>query len=174
MTEIILESQEDDDVVVANQTSIQTMTIEIGVKTVCKFRKYLLTKYHDDEESITKNRLNEFEDVLSLGIERAKKELEYPILFEEKNPRKDVMVNLGKIANELLKSPEYPKIRAVTLQPIINKIMGFRDKRTKEKYLKCIQQYIEEPKEFGLTDVSGFIDRLPNEFLNTTSSTSSS
>ena len=168
--------QNDDDVVVnQNQHLLQEkikLSIDVSYPIYQKIDSYLFKKYPNTDLDF-KDILKENDYIFSLGIEQAEKELECTILFEEKKPRKDVLVNLGKIASELLKLPEYPKIHAVTLQPIINKIMGFRDKRTKEKYLKCIQQYIEEPKEFGLTDVSGFVDRIPNEFLNTTSSTSS-
>jgi len=172
LTDIILQSQkEDDDEVVANQTLLQTITVEMGIETMSKFRDYLSIKYHD-EESIVKNKLNEFDDVLSLGIEQAKKELE-PILFEEKKPRKDVLIKLGKITNEFLKSPTYPDIRAVTLRQTINKSLGISDERTIKKYERCIQQYIGNPRELGLTDVSSFVDRMPKQFVNTTSSSSS-
>ena len=36
-----------------------------------------------------------------------------------------------------------------------------------------IQQYVGLPKELGNTDVSGFVNRMPKEYLNTTSSTTS-
>ena len=165
---------QEDDEVVANQSQqlLEKTSVEVSYPIYQKIENYI-SKKHPDSKFLGEQKAKEIDHIFSLGIDQAEKELECTILFEEKNPRKDVLVNLGKIANEFLKTSTYPKIRAVTLRPTINKIMGFRDKRTKEKYQKCIQQYIEEPKEFGLTDVSGFIERIPNEYLNTTSSTSS-
>ena len=54
----------------------------------------------------------------------------------------------------------------------INKILDSKDKRTKEKYHKCIQTYVGLPKKLGNTDVSEFVNRIPKEYLNTTSSSS--
>lgn len=166
--------KENDDDVVANQSQqlLKKSSIDVSYTIYQKIDSYLFKKYPNTDLKF-KDILKENDHIFSLGIEQAEKELECTILFEEKKPRKDVMINLGKIANKLLKSPTYPKIRAVTLLPTINKVMPFGDKRTKAKYLKCIQQYLEEPGELSITDVSGFIDRIPNEFLNTTSSTSS-
>ena len=56
----------------------------------------------------------------------------------------------------------------------INKIMPLADYRTKNKYQHCVEAYIGEAKELGECDVSNFVDRIPNEYLKTTSSTSSS
>jgi len=138
-----------------------------------KIENYIFKK-HPNIDLNFKDLLKENDHIFSLGINQAEKELECTILFEEKNPRKDRMINLGKIADEFLKSPIYPDIRAVTLQQTINKVIGFRDNRTKEKYLKCIQQYIGKPRELGLTNVSAFVERIPNEYLNATTSSSSS
>ena len=169
-----MNQENDDDVVVANHSKqiLEEISIDVSYTVYQKMDGYLFKK-HPNTKLNFKDLLKENDYIFSLGIDQAEKELENLILFEEKKPRKDVMINLGKIANELLKSPTYPKIRAVTLLPTINKVMPFGDKRTKAKYLKCIQQYLEEPGELSITDVSGFIDRIPNEFLNTTSSTTS-
>ncbi len=63
----------------------------------------------------------------------------------------------------------------MSIANIVNRIIESNDKynRTRKKYQKCIQTYIGDPKELGNCDVSGFVQRIPDEFLKTTSSTSS-
>jgi len=158
----------DDDVVVnQNQHLLQQKTktsIDVSHPIYQKINSYLSKKYPNTNLDF-KDRLKETDYIFSLGIERAEKELECPILFEEKKPRKDVLSNLGKIASEFLKSPTYPDIRAVTLQQTINKVLSLRDDRTIKKYEKCIHQYIEKPREFGLANVSGFVERIPRSYM---------
>ena len=172
----LIESHKEDDEVVANQSRqiLNEIRIDVSYTVYQKMDGYLFKK-HPNTELNSIDLLKENDYIFSLGIDQAEKELENPILFEEKKPRKDRMINLGKIADEFLKSPIYPDIRAVTLQQTINKVIGFRDKRTKEKYLKCIQQYIgKTANELGLVNVTDFVERIPNEFLNATTSSSSS
>ena len=175
MTAIVLEPHKDDDDVVASQSRqiLQKTSVMVSYPIYQKINR-LVSKLYPNSKYLGERKAKAIDHIFSLGVDQAEKELENPILFDERKPRADVMVNLGKIASELLKLSEYPTIRAVTLMPTINKVMPFADKRTKAKYLKCIQQYIDKPGEFNLTDVSGFIVRMPKEFLNTTTSTSSS
>ena len=174
MTDTILQSQKDDDDVVVAMQSQQVLktSVDVSYSTYQRFTDLLSRKY-PNSELWAEDKLNEANHIFSLGIEQAEKELECPILYEERKPRKDVMINLGKIANEFLKSSAYPEMRAVTLRQTINKVLGLGDDRTKKKYERCIHQYIGRPGELGLTDVSGFVERLPKQFVDTTSSTSS-
>ena len=171
----LIESHKEDDEVVANQSRqlLEKTSVQVSYPIYQKINNYISKKY-PNSKFLGEEKTKEIDHIFSLGIDQAEKELECVILFEEKNPRKDRMINLGKIAIEFLKSPIYPDIRAVTLQQTINKVIGFRDKRTKQKYLKCIQQYIGKPRELGLTNVSAFVERIPNEYLNATTSSSSS
>jgi len=172
----LIESHKEDDDVVANQSRqlLEKTSVKVSYPIYQKINNYISKKY-PYSKFLGEEKVKEIDHIFSLGIDQAEKELENLILFEEKKPRKDRMINLGKIANEFLKSPIYPDIRAVTLQQTINKVIGFRDKRTKEKYLKCIQQYIgKTANELGLVNVTDFVERIPNEYLNATTSSSSS
>ncbi len=169
--------EKNDDVVVVNQNQhlLQEkikLSIDVSYPIYQKIDSYLFKKYPNTDLDF-KDILKENDYIFSLGIEKAEKELECSILFEEKKPRKDVLQNLGKLAQEFLLLPDYPNIKAMAVTKTINKVIGFRDKRTKEKYEKCVHQYIGKPGDFAIIDVSGFVERIPNEFLNTTSSTSS-
>lgn len=167
-----------DDVVRKNQQLIQSPKIpaEFTLDVYKPFSDYLKLKYgeYEDEEA-NRNRQKELDYVFSLGVEKAKEKLEfeiYPILFEEKKPRKDVMIKLIKIAKEFQSNPEYPKIKSMNITKAINKIMGSMCDRTKEKYHKCVHQYLTKPGELGIADVSEFVERLSNEYLDTTSTSS--
>jgi len=174
LTTITAEPQKDDeeDVAKESQQLLQKTSIDVSYPIYQKINSYLFKKYPNTNLDF-KDKLKETDHIFSLGIDQAEKEVECPILYEEKKPRKDVLINLGKIANEFLKSPTYPEVRALTLRQILNKVLGLGDDRTIKKYERCVLQYIGKPKEFGLTDVSGFMERIPNEFLDTTSSSSS-
>ena len=151
------------------------ISTQFALDTYRSFSDYLNSKYVD-EENKNLNKQKELDYVFSIGIDKAKKEWEferYPILFEGKPPRKDVMNKLVRIAEEFKSYPGYPIIKSMSVTNIINKIIDAKDKRTRGKYHKCIQTYIGKPKELGNTDASGFVDRIPNEFLNTTTSSSS-
>ena len=169
----------DDDVDVANNQQLYefpTIPAQFSLDIYKQFTEYLVSKYEDDIEKTNHNRQKELDYVYSLGTEKAKKESEferYPILFEGKPPRADVMKKLVTIAKEFQSYPDYPIIKSMTITNIIDRVMDSKDKRTKRKYHKCIEKYVGEPKELGKTDVSGFIERIPNEFLKTSSSTSS-
>jgi len=171
--------QNNDDDVVVNQNLYEFSTIpaQFSLDIYQPFTAYLQSKYGDEKE-INHNRQEELDYVFSLGIEKAKKEFEferYPILFEGKKPRADEMNKLVRIAKEFKSYPGYPIIKSMSIANIINRIIESRDKcnRTRKKYQNCIQTYIGDPKELGNCDVSGFVQRIPDEFLNTTSSTSS-
>jgi len=166
---------EDDDVDVANgnqQLLQKKVEIELSYPTYQRIKDYLNKKY-PNSNLYYEDKLHEIDYLFSLGLEQAKKEFECPILFEERIPRKDRMEKLGKIALEFTLHPNYPKIKSLAIVNIINKILPLQDKRTIKKYLYCINQYIGKPKEFGECDVSGFVERMPDEFFKTSSSTSS-
>jgi len=168
--------ENDDDVIVnQNQQLLQQKTkttVEVSYPIYQKICDYISKKYPNTEE-LGDEKAKEIDNIFSVGIDKLEKELECILLFEEKNPRKDVLINLGKIANEFLSNPDYPKINAMSNTKTINKIMGSKDHRTKEKYHRCVHQYLGIPKEQGLTNVSGFVNRIPKQILDTTSSTSS-
>ena len=172
--------QEDDvdDVVRHNQQLIQSPIIpaQFTIDVYKPFSDYLKLKYRENEDEINNNKQKELDYVLSIGIEKAKEELKfemYPILFEGKKPREDVMNKLVRIAKEFLSHTDYPILKSMAITNTINKILDSKDKRTKKKYHKCIQTYVGLPKELGNTDVSEFVNRIPKEYLNATSSSTS-
>ena len=167
-------NRHNDDDVVANQNLqiLEKTSVNVSYPIYQKINSYISKKY-PNSKYLGEQKAKEIDHIFSLGIEQAEKELECSILFEEKKPRKDVLQNLGKLAQEFLLLPDYPNIKAMAVTKTINKVIGFRDKRTKKKYEKCVHQYIGKPGDFAITNVSGFVERIPNEFLNTTSSTSS-
>ena len=172
--------QEDDvdDVVRHNQQLIQSPIIpaQFTIDVYKPFSDYLKLKYRENEDEINNNKQKELDYVLSIGIEKAKEELKfemYPILFEGKKPREDVMNKLVRIAKEFLTHTDYPILKSMAITNTINKILDSKDKRTKKKYHRCIQTYVGLPKELGNTDVSEFVNRIPKEYLNATSSSTS-
>ena len=172
--------QEDDvdDVVRHNQQLIQSPIIpaQFTIDVYKPFSDYLKLKYRENEDEINNNKQKELDYVLSIGIEKAKEKLEfemYPILFEGKKPREDVMNKLVRIAKEFLTHTDYPILKSMAITNTINKILDSKDKRTKKKYHRCIQTYVGLPKELGNTDVSEFVNRIPKEYLNATSSSTS-
>jgi len=176
----LIQDNDVDDVASNNQQLYQSSMIpaRFTIDVYKPFSDYLKLKYGEDRdaEDVILNKQKEFDYVFTLGTEQAVKRLNfeiYPILFEGKPPRKDVMDKLIKIAKEFQSTPGYPIIKSMSITNIVDRIMNSKDKRTKKKYHKCIQEYIGLPKELGNTDVTGFIERIPNEFLNTTSSSTS-
>ena len=172
--------QEDDvdDVARHNQQLIQSPIIpaQFTIDVYKPFSDYLKLKYRENEDEINNNKQKELDYVLSIGIEKAKEELKfemYPILFEGKKPREDVMNKLVRIAKEFLTHTDYPILKSMAITNTINKILDSKDKRTKKKYHRCIQTYVGLPKELGNTDVSEFVNRIPKEYLNATSSSTS-
>ena len=173
----MIQKDDVDDVVNNNQQLIQSPTVpaQFTVEAYDPFTDYLGLKYSTYEES-ENNKQKELDYVFRIGIEKAKEKLEfemYPILFEGKKPREDVMNKLVRIAKEFQSHRDYPILKSMAITNTVNKILDSKDKRTKKKYHKCIQTYIGSVKELGNTNVSGFIDRIPKEYLNTTSSSTS-
>jgi len=166
----------DDDVAVKqNQHMLQLKTktsIDVSHHIYQKIHSYLFKKYPNTNLDF-KDKLKETDYIFSLGVERAEKELECSILFEEKKPRRDVLDNLGKMAHEFSIHNQYPYIQPMIVTKTINKVMGSRDYRTKEKYKNCITQYTKYSGELGHLDISLFVERIPKQYLPTTSSTSS-
>ncbi len=167
---------DDDDANNQQLYEFPTVPAQFSLDIYEPFNAYLQSKYVDQEE-ISHNRQEELDYVFSLGIEKAKKEFEfekYPILFEGKKPRGDEMNKLVRIAKEFKSYPGYPIIKSMSIANIVNRIIDSSDKynRTGKKYQKCIQTYIGDSKELGNCDVSGFVQRIPDEFLKTSSSTS--
>jgi len=164
-----------DDVAKRNQQLLQQKTktsIDVSHPIYQKINRYLSKKYPNTNLEF-KDRRKETDYIFSLGVERAEKELECSILFEEKKPRRDVLENLGKMAHEFLIHHQYPEIQPMVVTKVINKVMGSRCDRTKEKYKKCITQYTKNSGELGNLDISLFVERIPKQYLPTTSSTSS-
>ena len=174
----MIQDNDVDDVATNNQLLIESPTIpaQFTIDVYKPFSDYLKLKYGENEDEINNNRQKETDYVFSIGIGKAKEKLEfdmYPILFEGKKPREDVMNKLVSIAKEFQSYPEYPIIKSMTITNIIDRILDSKDKRTKKKYRKCIQTYVGLPKELGNTDVSEFVNRITKEFVDTTSSTTS-
>lgn len=167
-------TENDDDVVVNQKQQLleKKTSIEVSYLLYQKIDDYLFKKY-PDTNLYYKDKLKETDYIFSLGIEKAEKELECTILFEEKKPRRDVLVNLGKMAYEFSIHPQYPIIQPMVVTKTINKVMGSRVDRTKEKYKKCITQYTKHSGEIGSIDISLFVERIPKQYLSATSSTSS-
>lgn len=166
--------ENDDEVVVMREQQLlqQKTNIDVSYLIYQKINNYLSKKYPNTHLDF-KDKLKETDYIFSLGVERAEQELECSILFEEKKPRRDVLVNLGKIACVFKENPEYPNIKSMTITKTINTILGLKDKRTREKYLKCVKQYLGRVQEFGIVDISDFVNRIPRQNLDTTTSTSS-
>ena len=165
-----------DDVATHNQQLVESPKVpaQFTIDVYKSFSDYLELKY-GEYEIINHNRQKELDYVLSIGTENAKEKLKferYPILFEGKKPRIDVLENLGKIACAFSADPKYPEIKSMTVTTTINKIMVLKVKRTREKYLKCVKQYLGRVKEFGIVDVSDFVNRIPKQYLETSSTSS--
>ncbi len=166
-------NNDDDDVVnQKQQLSKKKTSVDVSYLLYRKIDSYLFKKYFDTNLSY-EEKLKEIDYIFSLGLEKAERDLGCPILFEEKKPRKDVLINLGKMAYEFLIHPQYPIIQSMVVTKTINRIMDSRDNRTKEKYKKCIIQYTKNSGEVGSVDISFFVERVPTQYLSTTSSTSS-
>ena len=165
--------KDDVDDVACQNHHLPKLPAQLTLEVYRPFSEYLKSKYGDSEELINHNRQSELDLVFSLGIEKAKRELESPILFEGKKPRKDVMFTLGVIANTFQSFSTYPKIKSRVITNTIKKLLNSKDNRTVQKYSNCVRQYIGKPKELGLVDVSNFVNRIPEEVLDLTSSTSS-
>jgi len=167
---------QDDDVVVATKSQQllqKTTSIDLDYYTYQKIYNFLNRKY-PNQNLDSEAKLKEINYLFSIGLDRAERELECSILIGEKKPRKDEMIKLGRIAQVLRAHTDYPNIKAPYIRNVINKVMPLADKRTSKKYLNCVISYIGQAGELGITDVSPFVEKIPNEFLNTTSSTSSS
>ena len=174
----MIQDNDVDDVATNNQLLIQSPTIpaQFTIDVYKPFSDYLKLKYGENEDEINNNRQKETDYIFSLGIVKAKEKLEfdmYPILFEGKKPREDVMNKLVSIAKEFQSHTSYPILKSMAITNTVNKILDSKDKRTKKKYQKCIQTYVGLPKELGNTDVSEFVNRITKVFLDTTSSTTS-
>jgi len=174
----LIQEDDVDDVARHNQQLIQSPMIpaQFTIDVYKPFSDYLKLKYRGNEDEINNNKQKEIDYVLSLGTVKAKEKLEfemYPILFEGKKPREDVMNKLVRIAKEFQSYSVYPILKAMAITNTIDKILDSKDKRTKKKYHKCIQTYVGLPKELGNTNVSEFVNRIPKEYLNATSSSTS-
>jgi len=173
----LIQEDDVDDVARHNQQLIQSPTIpaQFTIEVYEPFTDYLGLKYSTYEES-NNNKQKELDYVFRIGIEKANEKLQfemYPILFEGKKPRKDVMNKLVRIAKEFQSYSVYPILKSMAITNTIDKILDSKDKRTKKKYHKCVQTYVGLPKELGNTDVSEFVNRISKEYLNTTSSSTS-
>ena len=168
--------ENDDEVVVMQKQQLlqHKTSVEGSYPIYQRINNYISKKYPHSEntENWGELKAKEIDYIFSLGVERAEQELECSILFEEKKPRRDVLVNLGKIACVFKVNSEYPKIKSMAITKTINKIMGSKCNRTKEKYHNCVHQYVTKPGELGITDVSDFVNRIPKQYLETSSTSS--
>jgi len=166
----LIQDNDVDDVASNNQLLIQSPMIpaQFTIDVYKPFSDYLGLKYSENEDEINHNKQKELDYVLSIGTVKAKEKYEfekYPILFEGKKPREDVMNKLVSIAKEFQSHTGYPILKSMAITNTVNKILDSKD--------KCIQTYIGSPKELGNTDVSEFVNRITKVFLDTTSSTTS-
>ena len=182
-----ISSVKDDDDVTASQLPLQSIRIthkKLRLSLYKKFGEYLKIKYSNNEKAIDVNEFKEFEDIINLGLIQAKKTLfskESNLLHNGKKPRKDVWLNLGKIASKMLNCNSYPIIPSNHLSSILNMSLGIVDPRVKRGYRRTILHYcnVDEliiercsDSRLGELDVTFFISLIPKQYL-TTSSTSS-
>lgn len=64
--------------------------------------------------------------------------------YEGKEPRKDVLVKLLKIANELEDLPMFPNFKRNYLEKIIRQVLRNPDHRTVDKYLNSLRDFAEK------------------------------
>lgn len=142
-----------------------------------EFGDFMNLKYNKNDEAILKNEESEAEKIFHLGLISAKKGLDSDsiLLHKDKKPRKDVMIKLGKIANEFLFMTDYPVIPGIALKKIINKALGNVDPRVYDDYKKTVLDYSKKDSKFGRLDISFFVQLIPKQFIEhyTTSSSSS-
>jgi hypothetical protein len=136
-----------------------------------EFSEILKIKYSNNEEDMNNNEDEEFDHIVYLGlIQWTKEEVGYEIIHDGKIADKRVLKILIKIANELLLIHTYPKVEGITLQAILNKVIGPMDTRSKKKYRKTVLYYcnVDEniidkchDSRLDVLDVSGFVRRVP-------------
>lgn len=190
MNRLNLPLKNDDDVAANENNLLSLIHIPMTNKKVPitlnkQFGNYLKLKYLNNEKAININEQKEFEYVFNLGLIHAKKHLapfDSPLLHKGKKPRKDVWVNLGRIAFEFLNCKSYPVIQSSYLAKILNKALGNKDRRVIREYRRTVLLYcnideltIEKCKDsrLGELDVSFFVQLIPKQYLNTWGTTSS-
>lgn len=65
------------------------------------------------------------------------------LLFDGKEPRKDVLLKLEKIASAISFDEHFPIFSRWEVEKIVKNILGNVDERTLMKYNNCIKNYIE-------------------------------
>ena len=178
-----IRSKDDDDVAASSQ-SIPITHVKLPYNLYKQIIWYMKLKYCNNDKAIDVNESKEIEYIVNLGLSQAKKLLfskESPLLHKGKKPRKDVWLNLGKIASEMLRCYTYPIIPSSYLQLILNKSLGSVDSRVLKDYRRTVlyycnidEQVIEKCNDsrLGELDVAFFVSMIPKQFL-TASSTSS-
>ena len=167
-----------DDVAAAVASSKLTTELRthksIRLKDYRTFSDILKIKYDNNEVEINKNEDNDFDRIVYLGIEAWKKEeTGFEIIHDGKPADKRVLKKLGKIGFAFSQFDSYPKIDGTVLMPVLNRVLGQVDKRTKRKYRKTVLDYcnfdetvIERCSDTRLGDliVSRFVKRIPMEY----------
>ena len=83
------------------------------------------------------------------------------ILIDGRTPRIDMLENLEKIANLLkTQSEHFPRFKPRLLSILVEKAIGPRVDRTKNKYIDCITRYSEKDKLHGVYVVTEFCEKL--------------
>lgn len=83
------------------------------------------------------------------------------ILYNGKKPRRDVLNNLGEIANLLkMQSELYPFFKTKLLIRLIEDKIGNRDARTMKNYFDCVTKYSVKNMQNGTYDVSDFGEKF--------------
>lgn len=178
----------DDVVVITNESSSVThvpMTYsKLPITTYEQFGRYLKLKYLNNESAINLNEEKEFDYIFNLGLIQAKNNLhnhDSQLLHKGKKPRRDEWERLGSIASELLKIYSYPMIPSGSLTVVLNKALGNRDPRTIRDYKRTVLLYCNLDEfqikhrdyNLGQLDVSFFVHLIPKQYINTSTTASS-
>ena len=65
------------------------------------------------------------------------------LVFDGKEPRRDVLLRLLKIADALTDYDSYPIFVKSHLDKILSNVLGPIDPRTKKKYQNCLKVFVE-------------------------------
>lgn len=184
MTELLnvnTSNNNDDDVAAQLLSPVKITHIPIPLNLRVKINNYLKLKYVNNENAIDINEQREIEFIVNSGLVSATTALysdNSPLLHKEKKPRKDVWINLGKIASEFINCDSYPIINSNYLSTILNKALGNRDSRVIRDYRKTIllycnihEQIIEKCSDsrLGDLDVGLFVKLVPKQYIATSS-----
>lgn len=66
------------------------------------------------------------------------------LVFDGKEPRRDVLERLLMVADEIQFEDTYPTFRQSQLNKILSNVLGHIDPRTMKKYQNCIKEFVEK------------------------------